>query len=80
MKSKLFITGACGILLSVGSLFASLYLGKTPMSDLLFDNIEALTQSEQPDVNNCAYDPDYECWALHPTDPDKDIVRRDSRW
>lgn len=53
---------------------------KDTENSFLMQNIEALTQAEQPDVNDCLYDPDTECWALHPTDPSKDIERRDSRW
>ena len=43
-------------------------------------NVEALARIEQPDVNNCITDPNYDCEALHPTDPAKDKYREGARW
>ena len=50
------------------------------MSDLTKQNLEILAQDELPDVKNCVSDPQYECWSLHPTGPNKDIVIRQARW
>lgn len=43
-------------------------------------NVEALAEIEQPDVNDCIPDPNYDCEALHPTDPTKDKYREGARW
>lgn len=47
---------------------------------LISVNAEALAKVEQPDVNDCIKDPNYDCEALHPTDPSKDKYREDARW
>ncbi|MDD6828181.1 MAG: NVEALA domain-containing protein [Bacteroidales bacterium] len=50
-------------------------------SDSIFvANVEALAEIEQPDVNDCIPDPNYDCEALHPTDPTKDKYREGARW
>ncbi len=43
----------------------------TDKEKLLRQNIEAIAQIEQPDVDDCINDPRYDCEALHPTDPTK---------
>ena len=40
-----------------------------PMSELALAN-----------VDDCISDPDYDCEALHPTDPSKDKRRQQARW
>lgn len=79
MKKKLLLAGAVA-LLAAAAVTGSTAYSKTNVSELLNANVEALARGEQPDVNECLYDPSMECWALHPSDPDKDIIRRDSRW
>ncbi|MBQ7811363.1 MAG: hypothetical protein IJ394_02260 [Bacteroidales bacterium] len=50
-------------------------------SDSFFEaNVEALADVEQPDINECIYDPRWDCEALHPTDPSKDKYRQNARW
>ena len=49
-----------------------------PMSELALANVEALARLEQPNVDDCISDPDYE--ALHPTDPSKYKRRQQARW
>lgn len=34
----------------------------------------------QPNVDDCIEKQDIECWALHPTDPSKDKIRKDAMW
>ena len=51
-----------------------------PMSELALANVEALARLEQPNVDDCISDPDYDCEALHPTDPSKDKRRQQARW
>lgn len=74
LTCALLFAGACAIFVV---LFANVRTTKNTLWNL---NIEALTQAEQPDANECIKDPDYECWALHPTDPSLDIIRRGYRW
>ena len=50
------------------------------MSELMMANVEALATPEQPNVNDCIYDPNYYCEALHPTDPTQDKKRFEARW
>ena len=47
---------------------------------LISVNAEALAKVEQPDVNDSIKDPNYDCEALHPTDPSKDKYREEARW
>ena len=66
----------CGVLVLAGAAFAtytSVTKSQKEMSDLTKQNLAILAQDEQPDVKNCVSDPQYECWSLHPTDPNKDI-------
>lgn len=53
---------------------------KTNSSTILNDNVEALVQNEQPNIDDCVPDPELTCIALHPTDPDKDQKKTFSRW
>ena len=51
------------------------------INDLLNANVDALAQNEtQPDLSDCVYDENYQCIALHPTDPNKDQVKDNARW
>ena len=83
MKTKNFFAAMCGVFLLAGATIAT-YTAVTKsqkeMSDLTKQNLAILAQDEQPDVKDCVCDPQYECWSLHPTDPNKDIVIRQARW
>ena len=61
---------------------AAVVLHKTNTGDqeLFQANVEALTAVEQPNVKDCIEDPNYDCEALHPTDPSKDQYRPHARW
>ena len=61
---------------------AAVVLHKTNTGDqeLFQANVEALTAVEQPNVKDCIEDPNYDCEALHPTDPSKDQYRQHARW
>ena len=50
------------------------------LSYVTLANIEALAQGEQPNVDDCKKDPNYDCEALHPTDPSQDKYRENARW
>ena len=50
------------------------------MSDLILANVEALATPEQPNTDDCISDPNYDCEALHPTDPSLDNRRESARW
>ena len=50
------------------------------MSDLMLANVEALATPEQPNTNDCISDPNYDCEALHPTDPSQDKRGDNARW
>ena len=50
------------------------------LGTLLYENIEALAQTEQPDINDCIPSDDWNCIALHPTDPSKDKERVNAMW
>lgn len=47
---------------------------------LFLENVEALAQTEQPDVNNCKGPAKTDCIALHPTNPALDKVVKNARW
>ncbi len=64
---------------AVAALNVSLNSQKETLSDLAMENVEALA-SEQPDTSDCISDPNYDCEALHPTDPSKDKLRENARW
>ena len=49
------------------------------MSGQMLANVEALATPEQPNVDDCIYDPNYRCEALHPTDSSKDQRRDNAR-
>lgn len=77
MKKNVVTCIAIALLMVVASLaFVISYNEK----DMLKSNIEALSQTEQPNIVDCIYDPEWVCVALHPTDPDKDMERPYSRW
>ena len=65
-------------------LLAGILLGfsmrETNSSIIFDDNVEALVQIEQPNIDDCVSDPEWTCIALHPTDPDKDKEKPFSRW
>ena len=48
--------------------------------DLMLANVEALATPEQPNTNDCISDPNYDCEALHPTDPSQDKRGDNARW
>lgn len=50
------------------------------VSDLILANVEALATPEQPNTDDCISDPNYDCEALHPTDPSLDNRRESARW
>ena len=43
-------------------------------------NVEALTQTEQPNISNCKGPASVDCIALHPTNPELDKVVKNARW
>lgn len=53
---------------------------KAELSTLVVENVEVLVQTEQPDVNDCISDKNFNCEALHPTDPNQDKMRKGARW
>ena len=50
------------------------------MSTLILENIEALTQMEQPDINDCIDSDEWDCIALHPTDASLDKIKENAMW
>ena len=80
MKKKLFI-GASTLMIALSlGLTADLQNDFNDLSNLRLDNIEALSQAEQPDTKDCIPAKGWDCIALHPTDPSKDIVLKDHKW
>ena len=56
---------------------------KTTMSEaekFMIANVEALTQTEQPNISNCKGPASVDCIALHPTNPELDKVVKNARW
>lgn len=56
------------------------YTARTTIKTLFLENVEALAQLEQPNVDDCIKDDSSICEALHPTDPSKDKKRYNARW
>lgn len=50
------------------------------VSDLLLENVEALSDEEMPNVDDCVDSMDVSCIALHPTNPKLDKIRPDAEW
>lgn len=40
----------------------------------------AFADTEQPNTDDCVSDPNFDCEALHPTDPTKDKKRENAKW
>ena len=80
MSKKSILAVSIAILLLVSSIITMRFVRERNSSPLFLANFEALVQVEQPNINDCVYDPDYTCIALHPTDPDKDQEKPYSRW
>jgi hypothetical protein len=66
-----------GAVITINVSIGSQYSKK--LSSITLSNIEALT-IEQPNVDDCKYDPNMDCEALHPIDPNKDEYRENARW
>ena len=82
-KFRIFITTTmCAIALTATYFgYTSYQEANMTASEKLFQaNLEALTQAEQPDTAECVSDPNYDCEALHPTDPDQDDLRENAKW
>lgn len=78
---KVIVSVVClGFLTLSAIVFIRVNDSEMRMDELFKANVDALTQIEQPDVNDCISDPNYHCEALHPTDPSKDIFRPNARW
>lgn len=78
MKTKhLIITFLVVALFVTGASFLSL---KPDYSSLAIDNIEALSDPEQPNVADCVEKKDVTCVALHPTDSTLDVKRENAEW
>ena len=79
MKKKLILAASAAIVAAAA--MCGMYAATDSKVDDLFEsNVEALAQVEQPDTIMCIYDPNYDCEALHPTDPDKDNIRYYAKW
>lgn len=50
------------------------------INPLFWENIEALAQTEQPDISKCKGPASTDCIALHPTNPALDKVVKNARW
>lgn len=74
---KIFIAGAAVVV--VAATIISIRVNRISAS-LFASNVDALARLEQPNVNDCIKDPNYDCEALHPSDPDKDDYRKNARW
>jgi hypothetical protein len=42
--------------------------------------VMAQASGEQPNTDDCIPDDNYDCEALHPTDPELDKIRYDHKW
>ena len=66
----------------MGTFLGGLELTDTSVkvNSLFLANIEALAQSEQPDISKCISPASTDCLALHPTNPELDKVVKNARW
>lgn len=65
---------------TLSSFKASNISSRATLGTLLFESLEALAETEQPDINDCIDSEEWDCIALHPTDPDKDKVKENAMW
>jgi hypothetical protein len=79
MFNKKTLVSALATVVVACSAFLSMNVGGKQDS-LFAENVEALAEVEQPNVTFCIFSPDYHCEALHPTDPDKDMIRYYAKW
>lgn len=80
MRKKFFLAVSATIVAAaaIGGVYV---VNNSPVADELFDsNVEVLARDEQPNTVMCIFDPNYDCEALHPTDPDKDQIRYYAKW
>ncbi len=77
---KTIILSIAFVCIALGISLSSYLAMRENISSMAVANAEALTGVEQPDVADCISDPDFNCEALHPTDPSKDKLRLRARW
>ena len=80
MRKKFFLAVSATIVAAaaIGGVYV---VNNSPVADELFDsNVEVLARDEQPNTVMCIFDPNYDCEALHPTDPDKDQISYYAKW
>ncbi len=80
MKKKLILAAGAAIAAAAAVCWSKSVMLTASVNELFEANAEALARVEQPDTIMCIYDPDYDCEALHPTDPDKDKIRYYAKW
>lgn len=55
-------------------------INENTITGFTLENIEAFAQMEQPDTKDCVDSDEWDCIALHPTDPAKDKIVEDAMW
>jgi hypothetical protein len=82
MKKLIFSVVAGLVLCTAGFTGYKIYDNNqmSKYSPLMLKNLEVLSQTEQPNLDDCVEDPDCVCEALHPTDPSKDESKAEHRW
>lgn len=79
---KVIMFGVIGVAAIAAAVFATISNSNntSEMSDLMTKNIEAISQAEQPNLDDCVSDDSCVCVALHPTDANKDKFKSQYRW
>lgn len=80
MSNKVVLTVSTTIVVLAMIVGMKAMMSKMEIDCMLYANIEALAGDEQPNTVMCIFDPNYDCEALHPTDPDKDQIRYYAKW
>lgn len=81
MKKKILLSlVACFI--AAGSLIGYNFSENNYNMDISLADISIMAQAdgEQPNTDDCVPDDNYDCIALHPTDPDKDVTKENHKW
>ncbi len=81
MKKKVLIIGLAVSALTLGAINLTFsYEKATSQMNLPMLLRSAFAQTEQPNTDDCVSDPNYDCEALHPTDPSKDTKKENAKW
>jgi hypothetical protein len=81
MKTKIKILIASFVIAAAAVTGFNLAQENSNMDVSLADiGVMAQASGEQPNTDDCIPDDNYDCEALHPTDPELDKIRYDHKW